>query len=74
MFNTLQPPSLIPYATDSKKTKPVNKPALIIPITAGRKIIPAEKEDPSSPTSHFKEWNLPPQPEGYIKCGKFDFL
>jgi hypothetical protein len=74
MFNALQPPSLIPYANEVKKTKPLNKPSVIIPITTGRTIIRAEKECPASPKSQFKEWNLPPQPEGYIKGGKFDFL
>jgi hypothetical protein len=76
MFDTLKPTSLIPYQNDTRNIEPVHKPAVIIPIkTEVKAIAPLKKKALTPhPDSPFCEWNMPAQLEGYIKCGKFDFL
>jgi hypothetical protein len=75
MLDILQPQSIASYINEIRKTDPVKKPAIMIPAKAEIKIILSKKEESAAPPDlSFEKWNLPPQPEGYIKCGRHDFL
>ena len=72
MPDLAQPPSITSYAPEVSAFR---KPAIIIPVKTRLRPVPAKKEEPPAPPDQsFEEWNLPPQENGYIKCGRHDFL
>jgi hypothetical protein len=74
MPDTLQHQSLTSYIKEIRIV-PVRKPPVNLNVTTQVKALWSKTRRPVYvPDLPFEEWNLPPQAEGYIKCGKHDFL
>jgi hypothetical protein len=74
MIDTLPPQSLTSYIKEIR-IEPARKPAIILRVTTQIKAFLSKTRKPLYvPDLPFEEWNLPPQPEGYIKCSRHDFL
>jgi hypothetical protein len=75
MLDILQPQTITSYINEIRKTDPVRNPGIITPVKKQVKTISSKKsESVSLRNLPFEDWKLPPQPEGYIKCSRHDFL
>jgi hypothetical protein len=75
MLDTLQPQSLTSYIKEIRKIEPVRKPAMIAPVKTQIEAIVSKTREPADLSDlPFEKWNLPAQQEGYIKCGRHNFL
>lgn len=75
MIEAIQTESITSFIKKVRKTEPLRKPAIIIPVkTRVNRIYKNPDQPECQPDLPFDEWTMPPQPEGYIKCAKHDFL
>jgi hypothetical protein len=71
MIEAIPSESITSFVKRVRKTEPLRKPAIVIPVTTKPKRVYQKPDQPDFP---LDEWTMPPQAEGYIKCARHDFL
>lgn len=75
MIDAIQSESITSFIKRVRKTEPLRKPAIVIPVKTRIKRVYQKPDQPEyKPDLPFDEWTMPPQAEGYIKCARHDFL